>query len=232
MGDDDATGSLDPEQASGSSSPHPAPPARGWYRIPDNPNYEHFWDGQRWESQRYWGGASPEGGSATSGPPPVVDVPASQEWRTPWNAGPPQQAPLNGADPAGQAPEVRFYGLTTLIVPPVFIALCALLASSDIPRQPDRIFGIVAAVLAVVFIVFFLRRPYVAIVRGNDSLTFKSLTGSKETTISRVSRIGVIMGSRGGGSWAFYFDGTKAVLGDIGGLRLKRYLVARNPALG
>jgi hypothetical protein len=114
----------------------------------------------------------------------------------------------------------------------VFIAFLALFASADIPHKPDRVVGIVAAVLAVLMFVFLLRRPYVAIVRSDGSLTFKCLTGSKQTTISRISRIGIVRGVRGGGSWIFYFDGTRAVLGDVGGLQLKRYLIARNPALG
>jgi hypothetical protein len=236
VGEDDATRSLGPEQSSDSGTPLPAPPARGWYRNPDNPNYEHFWDGQKWTSQRYWGGASPRESNAPSDPPPplfpspfpppvagtqVVNGPPSPEVPTTWNAGP----------PAGQATEARFYAVTTLIVPPVFIAFLALIAQAEIPHRATRVVGIGAVVFIVAFIVFLLRRPYAAIVRRNGSLTFKSLTGSQETTLSRVSRIGVIMGNRGG-SWVFYFDGTRAVLGDIGGLRLKRYLIAYNPALG
>jgi hypothetical protein len=227
VGEDDATEPLHSEQSADSGSPRLAPPARGWYRIPDNPNYEHFWDGQKWTSQRYWGGVSSEGSESPYGPPPVagsqvVSVPNSQEVGTTWNAPP----------PAGQATEERFYAVTTFIVPPVFIAFLALIAQAEIPHRATRVVGIGAVVFIVVFIVFLLRRPYAAIVRRNGSLTFKSLSGSKETTLSRVSRIGVITGSRGGGSWVFYFDGTRAVLGDIGGLRLKRYLIAYNPALG
>jgi hypothetical protein len=173
------------------------------------------------------GGGSSEGSESPYGPPPVagsqiLDVPPSQEVGPTWDAGP----------PAVQATEERFYAVTTFIVPPVFIAFLALLAQADIPHRATRVFGIGAVVLIVVFIVFLLRRPYVAIVRRNGSLTFKSLSGSKETTLSRVSRIGVITGGRGGGSLVVYFDGTRAVLGDIGGVRLKRYLIAYNPALG
>ena len=127
---------------------------------------------------------------------------------------------------------MRFYSVTAMIVPPVFIAFFALLALADIPHRADRPFGIGAAVFAVLFAVFFLRRPYVAIARRDGSLTFRTLIGSKDTAIARISRIGHTTGGRGGSSWIFYFDGTRAVLGDLGGLRLKRYLVARDPALG
>jgi hypothetical protein len=72
VGEDDATGSLGPEQSSDLGTPRPAPPASGWYRIPDNPNYEHFWNGHEWTLQRYWGGVSSEGRESPYGPPPIA----------------------------------------------------------------------------------------------------------------------------------------------------------------
>jgi hypothetical protein len=236
VGEDDSTEPLRPEQASDLTSSDVVPPARGWYRVPDNPNYEHFWDGQKWTSQRYWGGAPSGRNESRYGPPPVAgtqarDMPTLQEVRPTPNAGPSDPAPFNAADPEGQAPPVRFYSVTTIIVPPVFMAFLTLIAISSIPHRAGRPIGIGAAVLAVLFAVWFLRRPYVAIARSDGSLTFKTLTGSKVTTVSSVSRIGLSTGARGGSSWIFHFDGDRAVLGDIGGKALERYVVERNPAV-
>jgi hypothetical protein len=217
---------------------HPAPPARGWYRIPDNPNYEQFWDGQKWASQRYWGGASSgtTGTSHSFGPPPVAgtrlpEIPTPEETERTWNVGPSAQRPFSSPDQGGRASQVRFYAITTIIVPPVFVLFFTLIAVSAIPNHSGRAVGIVAAVLAVLFVVLFSRRPYVAIVRPDGSLTFKALVGSKETAISRISRIGLRTGTRGAASWIFYFDGTTAPLGDIGGRALARYVTARDPTV-
>ena len=73
MGEDDSAPSC------------PVPPARGWYRIPDNPNYEHFWDGQKWTSQRYWGGASTRASPGSSAPCGGFDAAGSaraSRWRS------------------------------------------------------------------------------------------------------------------------------------------------------
>jgi hypothetical protein len=35
----------------------PPASARGWYPVPGNPNYQRFWNGQSWSSERYEGGA-------------------------------------------------------------------------------------------------------------------------------------------------------------------------------
>ena len=56
----------------GETTASPPPPQRGWYPVPGEPNYQHFWDGQKWVSQRYWGGAgatdpSPLAGTSPSG---------------------------------------------------------------------------------------------------------------------------------------------------------------------
>jgi hypothetical protein len=45
----------------------PPPPQRGWYPVPGNPNYQHFWDGQKWGTQRYWGGGGATDPSAPAG---------------------------------------------------------------------------------------------------------------------------------------------------------------------
>jgi hypothetical protein len=121
--------------------------------------------------------------------------------------------------------------VATIIAPPVFVVFFTLIAVSALPSRSGRAIGIVAAVLAILFAVTFSRRPYVAIVRPDGSLTFKALIGSTETAISRVSRISLRTGARGASSWIFEFDGTRALLGDIGGRGLARYVIERNPAV-
>ncbi len=211
----------------------PPPPERGWYRIPDNPDYEHFWDGQKWTSQRYWGGGSTNAPSES--PPPAAsrlrDVPPPHEVDPSWTGGPPAPAPFSSPDSGGQGPQTRFYAVATIIAPPVFVVFFTLIAVSALPSRSGRAIGIVAAVLAILFAVTFSRRPYVAIVRPDGSLTFKALIGSTETAISRVSRISLRTGARGASSWIFEFDGTRALLGDIGGRGLARYVIERNPAV-
>jgi hypothetical protein len=77
----------------------------------------------------------------------------------------------------------------------------------------------------------FLRRPYLATAGSDGSLTFKSLTGSVSTKVSHVTRIGLSSGARGGASWIFYFDGTRATLGNLGGKALARSVIDQNPAV-
>src|ERR1700761_2111618 len=68
-GSTDADASRPPE-ATPTPTPLP-PPQRGWYRVPDNPNYERFWDGQKWGQRRYWGGAADP--HSTTGAPGVSE---------------------------------------------------------------------------------------------------------------------------------------------------------------
>jgi hypothetical protein len=226
----------------------PPPPGRGWYRVPDNPNYERFWDGQKWTSQRYWGGGSTPARAAPHGPPSVAEFglpPTGPSLRNQFEAAaPPQQRTNPNASQGlsarashssqmlgGEAPPTRFYSVTTIIVPPVFVGFFALIAVSAIPDHAGRPIGIGAAVLAVLFSLIFSRKPYVAIVRYDGTLMFKALVGSKETAISRVTRIALRTGSRGASAWIFQFDGTTALLGDIGGKALARYVIERNPTV-
>lgn len=44
-----------------------------------------------------------------------------------------------------------------------------------------------------------------------------------------MTRIALRTGGRGASSWIFQFDGTTALLGDIGGKALARYVIDRNP---
>jgi hypothetical protein len=91
--------------------------------------------------------------------------------------------------------------------------------------------GIGAAAFVVLVALGFARRPYVASVRPDGTLTFKAFFGSTDTTLARVSRIALSTGGRGRSSWVFSFDGTTAVLGDLGGRALARYVIERNPAV-
>jgi hypothetical protein len=212
----------------------PVPPAPGWYRIPDNPNYEHFWDGQKWTSQRYWGGASTS--APLGSPPPAVDwtqpeVLAPQDGDPTGNIGLSGRTSFGSPDTGGHQPQTRYYAVATIIAPPVFVIFFTWIAISAIPTHSGRPIGIGAAVLAVLFVLIFSRRPYVAIVLPDGSLTFKALIGSKQTAISRVTRIGLRTGARGAASWIFEFDGTRALLGDIGGKALARYVIECNPAV-
>lgn len=57
----------------------PPPPQRGWYRDPVNPNYERFWDGQKWVNRRYWGGGvSPDRTRTPDTAPPPGPRPPSR----------------------------------------------------------------------------------------------------------------------------------------------------------
>ena len=211
----------------------PSPPARGWYRIPDNPNYEHFWDGQNWTSQRYWGGASTS--APLDGPLPatgstLAESISPQSGDSIWN-GPSGQASFVSGASGGQHPQTRYYSMGTIIAPPIFLLFFTWIAVFAIPTQSGRPFGICAAVMAVFFALAFSRRPYVAILLPDRSLTFKALIGSKVTAISRITRIGLRTGGNGATSWIFEFDGTKATLGDIGGKALARHVMECNPAV-
>lgn len=127
--------------------------------------------------------------------------------------------------------ERRFYAVATITGAPVFIVFCAVVARFAIPDRGGRVFGIAAAVFGLLLLVFLLRVPYAAIVRSDGTLTFKGLTGSTTTQVSRVNRITVYTGGRGGSMWYFYYDGGRTRLGDVGGRALARYLIGVNPAI-
>jgi hypothetical protein len=188
----------------------------------------------KWTSQRYWGGASTS--ALLDSPPPAADstqpdVLAPQNGDSTWNVGPSGQTSFSSPDTGGHQPQTRYYAVATIIAPPVFVLLFTWIALSAIPTHSGRPIGIGAAVLAVLFALIFSRRPYVAIVLPDGSLTFKALIGSKETAISLVTRIGLRTGARGATSWIFEFDGTRALLGDIGSKALARCVIERNPAV-
>ncbi len=219
---------------SGAVEERPDPPATGWYPVPGNPEYQRYWNGTGWTSQRYWG-LDPET-TAQSLPAPDAELPGSIFPRT---ANEPRtSASLADASvhPAGSRqateagmPQEQFYSITAIVVPPVFIAFFAVVAITALPKRASMTVGIVAAILAVLSVLFFLQRPYVAKVWPDGSVIFKAVGLSKETTVSRISSIRLSTGGRGGSTWYFYFEGTRAGLGDIGGRQLARYVIERNP---
>lgn len=60
---------------------------QGWYPIPEEPNYERYWDGTQWTSHRYWGGegAQPESQSAREAEAAAEEdeLDRSLDWSTP-----------------------------------------------------------------------------------------------------------------------------------------------------
>jgi len=186
------------------AGPLPDPPKTGWYPVPNEPGYQRFWDGHSWGSQRYWGiGAS----DYEAAPPPAVTF----------------------AEPGIQpGPPRRFYAITTIVAAPIFILVLTVIALAAIPTRGGRTVGIIAAIGAALFLVTFIRRPFVATARPDGSIMFRALLGSTQTTVSRISRIWIRSSGRGY-SVVFEFDGTRALLADLGGSALARYVVERNP---
>ena len=130
-----------------------------------------------------------------------------------------------------QLAERSFYAVVTIFGVPVFVLFCAVVARFAIPDRGGRPIGVGAAIFGGLLIIFALRVPYVAIVSSDGALTFKALTGATRTDVSRINRITVYTGGRGGSMWYFYYDGGRARLGDVGGRALARYLVELNPAI-
>ena len=99
------------------------------------------------------------------------------------NAGPPEQAPFNPADPSGQPSEARFYAFTTSSSP-----RCSSPGPARLLRHPHKADDIRHGCRgpAALFIVFFLRSPC-----GDRSPRWAAHVQVphrfKETTISRVS---------------------------------------------
>jgi hypothetical protein len=131
VGDGEAADPSPPPQSPPESPPQspaeppPPPPQRGWYPVPGNPNYQHFWDGQKWGTQRYWGGA---GGTDPGAPAGVLGA-----------SGLPGPDPFAASrTPSFDAP-VQYRGFT---------------GAPFNPRSPARQIA-VAAITIVVFLVYF-----------------------------------------------------------------------------
>jgi hypothetical protein len=178
---------------------------------PHGPGWTQGLDGQWFEDE--------EPAPAETGPPTyAVTAPAATtpQW----------------ADPGAGAPDMRFYAVIMIIAAPLFIGAFGLLGGFALSAPTGRTAGIVLTSVAVLATLFAVKTPYMAVVDPDGSLTFRAITGSKETNISRISGIGLSTGARGGSSWIFRFDGTTAALGDIGGRALARYVTERNPSVG
>jgi hypothetical protein len=120
--------------------------------------------------------------------------------------------------------------VATIIGAPILVGVFGLLGLSALTAPTGRSAGIVLTTIAVVIGLFTSRTPYMATAGPDGSLAFKALLGSKETNVSRISRIYLHSGGRAS-SWVFQFDGTAAKLGDIGGKALARYVIERNPSV-
>jgi len=138
--------------------------------------------------------------------------------------------PARPAERPGAAVTTRFYAVATIIVPPVFVVVFGLVGISALAHPGPRVIGIFLTAIAVLAAYFGLRTPYVAVAGQDGSIVFKALLRSKETSISRVSRIWLRTGNRSA-TWIFDFDGMSAALGDPGGKALARYVIDRNPSV-
>ena len=158
--------------------------------------------------------------------------------RKPWLSGPVPDSPtpsLTSPNPSRQSTftpvgERRFYAIVTMVAVSVFLLLFTVIATSAIPNRNGRPVGIAALVVGVLMTLWSLRAPYVAIVKPDGTLTFRSLTGSVTTAVQRVSQVRALASGRGQ-SWVFYFDGGKARLTDVSGRALARYLISQNPSI-
>jgi hypothetical protein len=124
--------------------------------------------------------------------------------------------------------DLRFFAHVMILVATVALPVggaIALFFLTQGATQPGAFLGIAWLALATRT----LRRPYVAILRPDGSLTFKALTRTITSTADSVYRITV--GSGRGRSYVFYFDDRKASLEDFGGQALCRYLRERNPTI-
>ena len=127
--------------------------------------------------------------------------------------------------PSGQ----RFYAVEMLVVLPIFVGFCAVVAHAELPYPPGRPVGIAATLFGVVLVLYGLRAYFVATIGPDGTLTFTALTRATSVATADISRIGIRTSGRGGASWLFYFNGTRAVLGGMGGKALARSIVAVHP---
>ena len=127
--------------------------------------------------------------------------------------------------PSGQ----RFYAVEMLVALPIFVGLCAVVARGALPYPSARPVGIAATLFGVALVLYGLRAYFVATIAPDGTLTFTALTRATSVATADISRIGIRTGGRGGVSWLFYFNGTRAVLGGLGGRALARSIVALHP---
>jgi len=123
--------------------------------------------------------------------------------------------------------EQRFSSLSVFAAFPFALIFGSIAVSLVSTGHPP--IGIIFLAFAVAVAIMALRVPYVAIALPDGSLTFKALTRSVTTNLSHVERIVHRSGGRGGSSWVFYFDGTRAQLNNWAGRTLAGYVVDHNP---
>jgi hypothetical protein len=110
--------------------------------------------------------------------------------------------------------------------PVAFVFGCVAVSLLSAGQRP---IGVIFLVVAVGAAVMGLRVPYVAIAGSDGSLTFKALTRTIRTDLSHVERITHASGARGGSTWVFYFDETRAQLNNRSGRTLAEFVVDHNP---
>ncbi len=128
-------------------------------------------------------------------------------------------------------PGQRFYAVEMFVVLPIFLGFCALMAQVELPYPPGRPVGIAAVLFGVVLVAYGVRAYYVAAIAPDGTLTFTALTRHTSTSVAEVSRIEKRAGGRGGASWLFSFNGTRAVVDGLGGRALARSIVAHYPEI-
>jgi hypothetical protein len=134
-------------------------------------------------------------------------------------------APPQPSDPVEQ----RFSSLSIFAAFPVAFVFGSVGASLVSSGQPSV--GIVILAFAVGAAFMALRIPFVAVTHVDGSLTFRALIRTVTTNISHVERITRKPVGRGGSSWIFYFDGTRAQLNNRSGRILAGYVVDHNPRI-
>jgi len=166
------------------------------------------------------------GAAAGSSPSPMGSHPEL----APTVAGSQTPEPAWGS-PASLTGETRFYAYLTIFVLPILLPVFAFVGVFATIHGSGPFPGWFFLAFSILLVIAGLRGPYVAIVEPDGSLTFKALTVSKTTNLTRITRVALRTGARGGSSWIFYFDGTSSSLGDFGGKALARFVVAHNPAV-
>lgn len=123
--------------------------------------------------------------------------------------------------------ERRFWAELTILAAPIFLSMTGV-GAVLVLTHGETLLGTFVAIIWLVAAAATLREPYVAILGPDGSLTFKALTLTITTTAESVHR--VRMRGRSAG-FAFDFDNRRAVLGEVGGRELARYLLERNPTI-
>jgi hypothetical protein len=137
--------------------------------------------------------------------------------------------PSPPSGPVGEAAPVRFFAVATIMAALVLVGAFGSLGVFFLIQPTSTRIGILLTAMAMGFALVASKAPYMATAGPDGSVVFRALRRSKQTNISRISRISFSSGSRGASSWVFAFDGTTARLSGRGGRVLARYVIERNP---